>query len=235
MRLFRKSIFTFLLSASLLTLNAQQNAELGVRITQAPYNKIQLEFRKPLNEKYAFRSGLSVGQDFVPTGDAIFDANDSLVTMRHKDGLSNYYDIRFGLNRVLKNSPFSLHLDFVFGYNRNYLRNWNYSQAADSAGNWDYSNIITFSSQAPLEGSTSDAYNHFLSGGFSFGASFDYPLGERFVLSLNLNQTFMARFQFRHTERNDIYNEFHEGNSTLLEFYSTAGIGLRYRFGVKQD
>jgi hypothetical protein len=198
------------------TLQAQQNTELGVRITQSPYNKIQLEFRKPFNDKYAMRS-------------------DSLITMRHHDGLENYYDLRFGINRILKNSPFSIHGDLILGYNRNYYRKWNYYLEADSMNTWDYKQHINSIGRPIDDASLTDAYDHFLSAGLSLGLTFDYPLGKRFVLSINLNHSFVTRFQFNHSERNDIYNEFYEGNSTLIEFYSTAGIGLRYKFGVSRN
>jgi len=223
----KKLLLIFALQIVSLNLLAQKNADIGFRFTTSDYNKLLLEFRKPINKNYSIRLGLSTGANSFYPRREIIAANDTIITTISNQ--SRYYDdFRFGFERKLPMNFFSVHADLILGYQRTYLHNENFYYVKDSLGVWQRESDTAFS------GNSSSAYKHYISTGLSIGMSFDYPLSKRFILCLNANYTGFLRFQFSETETNDFLNEFDSGNEILLNLYGTLGVGLRYVFGKKE-
>lgn len=231
-----KTLQTILVLSSLLffssQISAQSNPDLGVRLTTSDYSRFQLEFRKPLSEKYTFRIGSSLGLGNGYHYDVVSASNDSVVTMREKVQWGYYGDLRFGLERNLKWKNFSLHADLILGYRRIEHQNWNSFSMLDSNNVWTSLNYDPYNSGNPLDVAAKST-EHYFGGGLCAGISYNIPLSNRFILNLNANYTGMVLFTVAYNETADLLNEFNDGSGTTFELYANAGIGLRYVFGKK--
>jgi hypothetical protein len=211
---------------------SQRNADLGIRFNSADYNRIQLEFRKPLGENYYFRLGLSLGNEYQFPRRDIFAANDSIVTTRQKDLFGNHYDLRLGMERKISYDWLTFHADAIFGYSAITNRNWNYYHVLDSAGTtWDMTQENPY---GPNESATV-AVTSFISGGLALGLSFNFPVTNNLLLNFTGNYVGVVRFAVSQKETNDSYNEFEYSSYSVYEMYPSAGIGLRYVFKPKSE
>lgn len=223
-----KKIAFFTLVIAHLGLSAQErHADLGIRLNSANYNRIQLEFRKPVGQKYYCRLGVSLGFQYdFPTRD-IFDANDSVVTTRQNDVFGNHYDLRFGFERTVSYDWLTFHADLIFAYSSITNRRWSYYHILDSTGtSWDYSNTAPDGSADQ----TATAVNGVLGGGLALGLSFNFPVTENFILNFTGNYTGMYRVAVSQRESNDVYNEFDFAKTSAFEVYPSVGLGLRFIF-----
>jgi hypothetical protein len=225
MKMILKSMLFMCVILSSLTLSAQQSADLGVRVNTSDLNRLQLEFRKPLGEKYAFRLGATYGQLWYYPWTSVSDASDTMVTSRTKEQSSLAFDLRFGIERKLKWNYLSLHADLITGYYQYRRQSYDVYSVLDSNNNWS---DPTFSGLQGMDHNLSSATDHFVSVGLAGGISVDYPFAKRLILNLNASYIMAARFQFSHQEYNDFSNEYPAGNSFIYELYPSAGIGLRY-------
>lgn len=229
--LFRSALIVSVLIVSFSSFS-QRYADLGIRFNSADYNRIQLEFRKPVGENYFFRAGVSLGNEYQFPRRDVFAANDSVVTTRQKDLFGNHYDLRLGIERKISYDWLTFHADFIFGYSAITNRNSNYYHILDSAGtNW---NMTQENPYGDNEGITS-ALTSFISGGLALGLSFNFLVTDNFMLNFTGNYIGVMRFAVDQKEINDIYNEFAYSSYSVLEMYPSAGIGLRYVFKPKSD
>lgn len=229
--LFRSILLLSFLVVSFTSVS-QRYADLGIRFNTADYNRIQLEFRKPVGENYYFRAGLSLGNEYQFPRRDIFAANDSIVTTRQKDFYGNHYDLRLGMERKISYDWLSFHADLIFAYSSITNRNWNYYHILDSAGtNWE----ITQANPYGADESPTIAVTSFISGGLALGLSFNFDVTENFILSFSGNYTGVIRYAVSQKETNDIHNEFEYSSYSVYEMYPSAGIGLRYVFKPKSD
>jgi len=219
-----------------ISLNAftQARPDIGVRINSAEFNRIQLEFRKPISEKYTMCFGLSQGQWSGYHFSNVSDANDSLVTFRDKTGYGINFDFRFGFERNLSWKYFSLNTDVILAYNKLDYHNYDTYVFKDTFNVWsavDYHPYLV----DPKLANSSRATEHLLGGGIVAGISYNFPLSERFILNLNLNYTGIVRFNISHHETADNLNEFFDGNGTTFDLYTSAGVGIRYVFVKREE
>ena len=228
MKTFQKIlVFSFFLLSSFGALS-QARPDIGERFNSAEYNRIQLEFRKPMTEKYIMRFGLSQGQWSGFHYSNVFSVNDSIVTFREKSGRGNYYDFRFGFERNLSWKNLSLHADIIVAYNKMDYHNWDSYSVKDSLDVWNHIENNSYPVE-PLPNNTTST-EHLFGGGLAAGISYNIPLSTRFILNLNLNYTGLIRFNDSYQESDDWLNEFNETNATTFDFYTSAGVGLRYVF-----
>jgi len=221
-------VLSFIFFSSFNAFN-QARPDIGVRINSAEFNRIQLEFRKPISEKYTMRFGLSQGQSTGNYFSNISDANDSLVTFREKSKVGINFDFRFGFERNLSWKNFSLHGDLIVAYNKLDYHNWDSYTIKDSSNVWSQT-----PSYDPTHPNSARAVEHYIGGGLAAGISYNFPLSERFILNLNLNYTGLVRFNISHHETADNLNEFFDGNGTTFDLYTSAGVGIRYVFVKKE-
>ncbi|MBK9190408.1 MAG: hypothetical protein IPM77_02315 [Crocinitomicaceae bacterium] len=73
---------------------SQRVSDLGIRFSSAEFNRIIIEYRKPVGENFRFRLGASMGYVYEYPIESIFDANDSLVVIRKKETFGNHYTLR---------------------------------------------------------------------------------------------------------------------------------------------
>jgi hypothetical protein len=215
------------------TASAQLKADIGVRVATSDLNRLQLEFRKPLGEKYTFRLGATYGTIAYYPWTSVSDANDSVVTTRIRQQNNSSYELRFGFERKLKWKYLSVHADLATGYFQAYKYSWNAYSVLDTNNNW--SDPWFTPGYENLDSQFSFARDHFVTAGLVFGISADYPLNNRLVLNLNANYGAFTRFQVGHDEINDFADEYYDGNSMTYHLYPSAGIGLRYVFGQKAE
>lgn len=227
-----RSILFFSVFVNSFSCFSQRHADLGIRFCTADYNRIQLEFRKPVGETYYFRTGLSLGNEYQFPRRDIFAANDSVVTTRQKDFYGNHYDLRLGMERKISYDWLSLHADVVFAYSAITNRNWSYYHVLDSTGTtWE----ITPENPYGPDESPTVAVTSFISGGLALGLSFNFNVTENLMLSFTGNYTGVYRYAVSQKETNDIYNEFEYSSYSVFEMYPSAGIGLRYVFAPNSD
>lgn len=206
---------------------SQKYSDLGIRFNSADMNKIQLEFRKPVEQFSRLRFGLSMGLVYDYPYETIVEAHDSLVVMRKKESLGNHYDFRFGLERKLTYDWLSLHADLIFAYSSITYRNNNFFYSPDTFGVWQsYDNNPFTLADDPVATSV----NSVLGGGISAGLSFNFPVTENFILNFTGNYNGILLFSVAHKETNDALDEFHDSSGYTGYVYINAGIGLRYVF-----
>ncbi|MBI3136266.1 MAG: hypothetical protein HYZ14_16445 [Bacteroidetes bacterium] len=211
---------------------SQRHADLGIRLNSADYNRVQLEFRKPVGENYYSRFGLSIGFQYNYPRRDIFDANDTVVTTRQEDIFGNHYDFRFGFEREISYEWLTFHADLIFAYSSITNRRWNYYHILDSTGtSWDFSHESPYGTTDE----TATAVNSVVGGGVALGLSFNFPVTENFILNFTGNYTGMMRYTVAQKETNDLFNEFEYTKSSLFEVYPSAGLGLRFIFTGKES
>lgn len=208
---------------------AQRTADLGIRLNNSDYNRIQFEFRKPVFEKSYLRIGASLGDHSWYPGTKVVKVEDSVVTMRQRDQRGNYYDLRFGFEKGVGYEWLSFHADAIAGYQINRRQNWSYYYVLDSTGtNWNsqYTHPST-----GLDDATAIATTNYFNAGLALGLSFNFPVTENFILNFMGNYTGIMRFSISETESNDQYNEFNFTKTYAFDLYPNIGVGLRFMFG----
>lgn len=214
--------------------SSQARPDIGIKFNTAEYNRIQVEFRKPLGEKNLLRFGLSEGQWSGYQYNVLTSANDSLVTFREKTGRGQYYDFRFGFERNLWINYFSLNADLILAYSKLEYHHWDSYAFKDTFNVWNEVDYFAYPSQSMFNNSA-NATEHLLGAGLAAGFSFNFPLADQFFLNFNLTYNALFRYKISHHETSDVLNEFQDGSGTTLDFYTSAGIGLRYIFPKKKE
>ena len=223
----KNSFACLLLVIAATSICQERHADLGIRLNSADYNRIQLEFRKPMGEFYYWRMGVSMGFQYDYPRRDIFDANDTVVTTRQEDIFGNHYDLRFGFERMISYDWLTVHADLIAGYSTLTSRRWNYFHVLDSAGTqWNY----TTENPYGVIDETASAVNAVVSGGVALGLSFNFPVTENFILNFTGNYTGVMRYAVGQREHNDLYNEYEFSKTSIFELYPSAGLGLRFIF-----
>jgi len=183
-----------------------------------------------MTEKWLMRFSLSEGQWSGYNYNNIIVANDSIVTFREKTARGQHYDFRFGVERNLWINYFSVHADVVLAYQKSEYHNWDSYMYKDSLNLWSADSYNGYPITTAFDNSAS-ATEHLLGAGLAAGFSFNFPLADQFFLNCNLNYYGVFRYKISHYENADFQNEFYDGKGMTMDFYTSAGIGLRYIFG----
>lgn len=206
---------------------SQRVSDLGIRFSSAEFNRIIIEYRKPVGENFRFRLGASMGYVYEYPIESIFDANDSLVVIRKKETFGNHYTLRTGFERKLTYDWLSLHADMIFGYSSITNRNRNYFYSPDTNGVWLFSDENPFTLQDEL---TATSINSVVGGGICAGLSFNFPVTESFILNFSGDYTALIHFAVAQKETDDVYNEFELSSGNVINVFASASIGLRFVF-----
>ncbi|MBK9592588.1 MAG: hypothetical protein IPO32_14190 [Crocinitomicaceae bacterium] len=100
-------------------LNAQLKSDIGIRMSTSRLEKIQLEFRKPVNEKYSLRFALTTGQNYyIPfsTHKTISNSDTVQVYRNANSFITRSANLRAGIQRTLKWNVLSIYSDLLVGY-----------------------------------------------------------------------------------------------------------------------
>lgn len=206
---------------------SQRVSDLGIRFSSAEFNRIIIEYRKPVGDNFRFRLGASMGFVYEYPVESIFDADDSLVIIRKKETFGNHYNLRVGFERKLTYDWLSVHADLIFGYSSITNRNRNYFYSPDSTGAWLFYDKNPFTLQDEL---TATSINSVLGGGVCAGLSFNFPVTESFILNFSGDYTAMMHFAVAQKETDDVYNEFELPTGSVINVFASASIGLRFVF-----
>ena len=213
----------------------EYHSDIGVLLTTASYSRVGVEWRKPINEKWKFNLGAMYGSSspfsFFNSGQ-IIDANDTLVTHRKYDSYSNYVYIMSGAEMQFGESMFSIFGNLMVGYRITNQRYYNSYTSKDSLGEWGY----PFPTIDYLDNDYATRNTHHIEPRIQIGFNMDVPIGKRFLLNLRVMNNLGTSFYLTSTKIQDPNNEFHDySNSFYLNYDINAGIGLRYKFGVKKE
>ncbi len=238
-----KTIQTAILSLGLITssIGFGQDSlkhDIGITLSTYEHQRIGLDYRLSLNEKWKFRLGAVYGasySNFFSTG-KIVSVTDSLMTHRKHQSGSNSGTLKIGAERQLGESLFSLSADLIIGYRNSYSGYYNNYTELDSNGNWSSQTYIpTIDLNQPLGDSTrSQITRHYLIPGLAIGANFNIPIKKRFELSISASGILTSPVFLKATNIHDPYNEFSTANVTTIDFNSTISASIRYKFGSKK-
>jgi hypothetical protein len=115
------NMVTLALMLATTNLNAQLKSDIGIRMSTSRLEKIQLEFRKPVNENYSLRFALSTGENYsLP----FYEHRVRLIrtqtrcksTVMQVHSSPDAYNLRAGFQRNLKWNVLSIYSDLLVGY-----------------------------------------------------------------------------------------------------------------------
>lgn len=214
---------------------SQKKGDLGLILSTNKKTKINLEYRKPINEKYKWKIGFLYGNEVNQFGykRRIIRSSDTSVTYREYHSESNNFGLRLGIERRLKTSHFSVGADLNFRYiNTNHINNEN-TFYVDSSGY--YSIPITTIFSPGKNPSASGRTRHFFEPGIRLSLNLDLPLGNRFLVHMSVNTLMGVPIYMGESNVVDVNQKFPLGSPpSTINFEYTAAIGLRYILGTNK-
>ena len=224
------------LMLSTTNLNAQLKSDIGIRMSTSRLEKIQLEFRKPVNEKYSLRFALSMGENYsLPFNEhRVLMNSDTLQVYRNTGSfISRDYNIRAGFQRNLKWNVLSIYSDLLVGY---------YHQNSNGHMSYyvDTPDGISYTTNHPDQNIPQDYFNNqyhfshwsadYISTGLSLGASLDVPF-YKLILGVNVQANGTMGIPVNHRSIYDPADDFGDIDVVKLFWHPSAGIALRYMLG----
>jgi hypothetical protein len=235
MQTLKKFTATFISLLFLAPSFAQEKGDLGLIISTSRYNKLALEYRKPFAEKYHFRLAATygeIGNPFWYNQGQIIHVSDSIVVARsfYKNGYQT--GLRFGVERQLKNSMFSVGTDLSVDYRQSrstYRSRISYLQ---DDGSWE-EGLPTTVFENFDDPSNSRITRHYLVAGARLSLNMNIPLGKSFLLNLAASGTYGLPIYMGATRIQDPLDDFIGTPPSITEFDTRFSIGLRYIFGSR--
>jgi hypothetical protein len=212
------------------SINAQTRSDLGLIYGVNDLHRLNIEFRKPLNETYKLKFGYiqggSSGEFWGYSGELI-TVSDSLIIERFNSRSQLQFTLSTGIERRLKTSMFSISADLLISYLQIKDELYNEVRELGDNGNW----VKTAGIYTMLNPARALRKTNFLNLGLQFKFSMDIPIEESFFLHLFVGQIISTPIYLSETIVKDPLSEFKPQKASFY-FNSTsqAGIGLRYRF-----
>ena len=229
-----KTLIIIVALLSFYTLNAQQNRDFGFIYNTYNLNRINLDYRQLLGEKYKLKIGAVIGQGASSPfnkGDIVF-GSDSLITYRYNVHNTTQFSLKIGGERVLGNSIFSIGADVLLSYRdeKNYIHYSDYVYD-DSLKLWkDYSEYNPNGMGFKNPDNSKVRRGYFVPQ-LQFSFLMDVPITERLYLNLFVGGVFSFPIFIKESHKYDPLNELTLPTSlTTFEMSSQAGIGLRFTF-----
>jgi hypothetical protein len=217
-------------------LHSQLKSDIGIRISTSRLEKIQLEFRKPMNEKYSLRFALATGEYYsLPfSSHKTISNSDTVQVYRNANSfITRSANLRAGIQRNLKWNVLSIYSDLSVGY---------YHQSSNSAmtylvnreDGFDYSTgqVNPHISQEYFSTQYHNSYwsADYISTGLSIGASLDVPF-YKLILGVNVQANGTMGVPVHHRSVFDPTNDFGDIDVVKVFWHPSAGIALRYMLG----
>ena len=192
------------------------------------------EYRIPLNDKYKFKLGASIGENIRAFPDYkvnIISASDSLIVERRFGEKTQIGGLRVGGEKKLGKSMFSLMGDLNISYQKAYFSNYNTTHELID-GIWqaippEYELISE--GLAMNQGTTT---RHFITPSLRVGISLDVPLNKYFMLNLYAAGNFGIPILIDETNKKDPLNEF-STVPTVFDAHQQFGGGVRFMLPVR--
>lgn len=217
--------------------NAQNKGDIGILFTSYDQFRTGFEYRKPIGEAEKYR--LKMGATFGGTGNflypnyEIFEVTDTTFSSRHFAEQSNWIGMRFGFERILGNSFFSVGADLNLGYQNHQQSYSNQNWTLNENGDWVSEGFAPFFALNE-NGQNATITRHFLDPTVRFGFNMDAPLGKAFLLNFTISTSVGMPVYMGATDVIDPLNEFLGSPPTLINWSTNVGAGIRYRLGVKE-
>lgn len=207
----------------------QQTSDLSLHISTLKDNRIGLEYRIPFKEKAHVNFGINYGgygSSFISY--KVVSSTDSSFIERHSNSNMSIGSVRFGMERQIKETIFSLGFDVLAGYGNLKVELGNVEYIKDSLNNWGGVITYPFDINNP---SYAQSTQHYFIPGIQLNGKMDLPINEHFGLNLTLGYNVNAQIYNRQTNGIDPYEEFTGLNGrVMLNANLYSSIGLRYKF-----
>ena len=217
---------------------SQTTSDIGIFISTVNENKLKIEYRKPLNEKYNLKLGIGYGTNyssiFSGSGD-IYNATDSLIITHSKNYSESKFGLQIGLDRQIKSSPFFVGLDFIMSYKKSTYMLTERNYELNENGDWTYeyynhSMNNDFGGGYSIDSIYGHTNVHYIIPALQLSIGVDLPLNERFLVNLSFANSMGVAVNVGESYKSDPLNELGYLKSTVLVNRSQFGIGLRYKF-----
>ncbi len=217
-------------------LNAQLKSDIGIRMSTSRLEKIQLEFRKPVNEKYSLRFALTTGQNYyIPfsTHKTISNSDTVQVYRNANSFITRSANLRAGIQRTLKWNVLCIYSDLLVGY---------YHQSSNGGMTYfvNREDGYNYSTSTPTPHISQEYYSaqyhnshwsaDYISTGLSIGASLDVPF-YKLILGVNVQANGTMGIPVHHRSIYDPADDFGDIDVVKLFWHPSAGIALRYMLG----
>jgi len=231
MKMSKKFLFAAFFMFIQFSVLCQTSMDIGLRYNSSTLNRFQFELRIPFSEKLKFKFGVGFGYESQDWNDRILSANDSVAFIRERTSGSKNNELRAGVEIKVRETQFSVGGDLIASF-------YKMTEGANTTltPREDYYGSVTPPSYYFLAGiDRSGSTRLFIGAGLSGFLAWEYPLSAKLLLNLNLSFSTVFTYQLDGSEYNDIYNEFNNNRYSFLNFYSGAGIGLRYKIEKKSN
>ena len=175
-------------------------------------------------------SATQIGNYNFESGEILF-ANDSTVLERRLGDYQSTFEFRFGAERRLKESIFSLYADVNVGYRHQKLY-YHSTTFQLEEGVWVQPVTAQFGNGA--DPSQSKVTRHYLTTNLRLGATMNVPMGKYFLLNLYAGGSFGLPIYMGESNKIGPEEDF-KGVALTFESYTNIGIGLRYKIGVNKE
>jgi hypothetical protein len=217
-------------------LQAQLKSDIGIRISTSRLEKIQLEFRKPVKEKYSLRFALSTGTNYTLPFFVHKTISNSDTVLVYRDAgsyITRSYNLRAGIQRNLKWNVLSVYSDLSAGY-------YHQSSRGGILYNVNREDGYSYTTSQPTPHVSQEYYNaqyhdshwsaDYISTGLSLGVSLDVPF-YKLILGVNVQANGTMGIPVHHRSVYDPDNDFGDIDVVKFFWHPSAGIALRYMLG----
>lgn len=223
-----KTLFILLFITPFLSIS-QTKGDIGFIYNSYNLNRINIDYRKPLGEKYKLVIGGVIGSlntGYWSKGDLVY-GSDSLITFRNSISSSFQVGLKIGAERKLS-KLFSIGTGVMLAYRdqKNNISKTNYV-FNDSTNTWDIDNNT---SMYGFDNSNiSKVRRAYFVPQLQVSFSMDLPIVERLYLNLFIGGLFSFPVFMSESQKNDPFKDYQTPSKTTnFEMSNQAGIGLRY-------
>jgi hypothetical protein len=211
----------------------ETNSDIGLSYGSYDLNRVNLEFRKPFNDKWKLHLGVTAGSSYSSpwyNSSNIFSVTDSLVTERLRVDNRTQFTFLTGVERQLRQSVFSVSADLLFSYLQ--VTDGFYSKETELNSNnqWE---VVTNNWEKENDLRSTRKTNYFTPG-IQLKFNMNLPIKERFILYASIGGIFNSPIYLNESIQNDPLFEFKpHTKSTIFNLTNQANIGIRYKFKGK--
>ncbi|MCB9224489.1 MAG: hypothetical protein R2780_14835 [Crocinitomicaceae bacterium] len=222
-------IRSFVLSIGIIitttTTFGQDSPDISILITNQRWDMLGIEFRQPIKEKWKLNYCLSYGSYFHSFDLDFVSANDTVIVQRGTQRTNRLGTFKFGTERQLKESVFSIGLDLITSYRNQDLQNSDRTYTLND-GIWRRDQTST---------NMNTAVKHQIIPGLAVNANIDLIIWKNLLLNISMIGTIRQTILLNGSEFNDPANEFFEKNTFKPIFGQYFQAGVRYRINTKKD
>jgi hypothetical protein len=212
---------------------AQERGDLSFIYNTYNYNRINLDYRKTINEHYKLKLGIVGGQyGLSPTfNQNIYYGSDSLITYKFFAKQASQIGLKIGGERKLQQSIFSVGADVLLSYRdeKNYIYKSNYV-FDDSLKIWKPESTTQNGYGFNNPNNPKVRRSYFVPQ-IQFSFSMDLPIVQNLYLNMYIGGLFAFPIFINESEKFDPFNEYVTPKKTsTFDMTSQAGLGIRYAF-----